>query len=211
LATGDIHTKMWIIDEVRKIADDYDAIVFVGDYADDWDASPIKSIQTWKELRSFSHSDPKVKLVTGNHDYIYVNKTPTKQSGYNYVTQTLIDSPENRGLREWLHNLPITVEIDGVTYSHAGLSSTYKKGDNLWDDNSPLWVRPVTGDRHYPRTFYREIPQVFGHSPMSTCTEIRKNVWCIDTFSTYSDNSPIGDQTALEIVDGKLFSKIKLG
>lgn len=169
LAIGDIHTKMWIIDQVRKMIDDYDAVVFVGDYADDFGASPIKSIQTWKELRSLSHSEPKVKLVTGNHDYIYVNKTPTKQSGYNGVTQTLIDAPENKGLNEWLHNLPVILEIDGVTYSHAGITDTFKQeytSQWLWNDDSPLWARPAL------TTFYLDMPQVFGHTPSETCWEV---------------------------------------
>lgn len=203
LAIGDIHTKMWIIDEVRKLIDYYDAVVFVGDYADDWHASPVKSIQTWKELRSLSHSEPKVKLVTGNHDYIYANKTPSKQSGYNYITQTLIDSPENKGLKEWLANLPVTLKLNNVTYSHAGLTVFYTEGHELWDDDSPLWARPGGEE-------YQDIPQVFGHTPSETCWEVQPNVWCIDTLSTYSSGTPVGDGTVLQIIDGKEFSKIKL-
>lgn len=203
LAVGDIHTKLWIIDRVRKIIDNYDAVVFCGDYADNWDASPALSIQTWKELRSLSHSEPKVKLVTGNHDYIYAHKTPTKQSGYNYVTQTLIDAPENKGLKEWLGNLPTTLKLDGVTYSHAGLTVFYAEGHELWDDDSPIWARPGGEE-------YQDIPQVFGHTPSETCWEVKPDVWCIDTFSTRSNGVHLGDKTALEIINGKEFNKISL-
>jgi predicted MPP superfamily phosphohydrolase len=215
LAVGDIHTKMWIIDAVRKIADEYDRIVFVGDYADDFNASPALSIQTWKELRSFSHSEPKVKLVTGNHDYIYVNNTPTKQSGYNYVTQTLINAPENKGLKEWLRNLSIICSLDGVTYTHAGITESFdgERMDviGLWQDNSPLWARPGQFDWHGSKDeVYKNIPQVFGHTPSETCWEVQPNIWCIDTFSTYSSGDPIGDHTALEITDGKKFNKVKI-
>lgn len=35
LAIGDIHTKTWIVDKVSKVIDDYDKVVFCGDYADD--------------------------------------------------------------------------------------------------------------------------------------------------------------------------------
>lgn len=203
LAVGDIHTKLCIIDKARKLIDDYDAVVFVGDYADDWKAGPMDSINTWEELRSLSHAEPKVKLVTGNHDYIYTHKTPTKQSGYNYVTQTLLDAPENRGLKEWLANLPITLKLDEVTYSHAGLTVFYTEGHELWDDDSPLWARPGGED-------YQDIPQVFGHTPSKTCYEVQPHVWCIDTFSTYPDGRYIGDCTALEVVDGKSFQPISL-
>jgi predicted MPP superfamily phosphohydrolase len=201
LAIGDIHTKLWIVDKVRQLTDDYDQIVFVGDYADDWNASPLESINTWKELRSLSHSEPKVKLVTGNHDYIYVHKTPTKQSGYNQLTQFLLDT--NKGLKEWLQKLPLTLKIDGVTYSHAGITDTWV-GDpsNLWFDCSPLWARPPWAD-------YRDIPQVFGHTPQKTCLEVQLNAWCIDTFSTDPNGNPLGDYTVLEITNGK-FKKVKL-
>lgn len=203
LAIGDIHTKLWIIDNVRKLIDDYDAVVFVGDYADDWKANPMASLQTWKHLRSLSHFfRPKVKLVTGNHDYIYAHKTPTKQSGYNYATQALIDAPGNGGLMEWLTNLPIIIKLDGVTYSHAGITVAYRKGHD-WHRDSPLWARPGGRD-------YQDIPQVFGHTPSKTCWEVQPHVWCIDTFSTYPDGQHIGDCTALEIVDGKSFQPISL-
>lgn len=210
LAVGDIHTKLWIVDEIRKIADNYDAVVFCGDYADDFGVPGIRSIETWKELRSLSHSKPHVKLVQGNHDYIYTNYTKSTQTGYDYITQQLIDAPENKGLKEWLHNLPIIEHIDGVMYSHAGVTDAWAERYNgkedtitLWNDLSPIWVRPGMG------ADYRSY-QVFGHTPSETCWEVQPNVWCIDTFSTYPDGSQYGDHTVLEIIDGKEFRKIKI-
>lgn len=199
LAVGDIHTKIDIIDKVWEVVDFYNAIVFVGDYADDWKASPQDAIETWKKLKDFQEAYPsKVKILIGNHDYIYVNYTKSTQSGYSKFTQTLIDMPENRELREWLRNLPVTLELDGVTYSHAGLTESFKEGDNLWDDNSPIWARPNDVE-------YKKIPQVFGHTPSDTCWEVSPNVWCIDTFSTYPDGDKVGDETILEVTDGELF------
>lgn len=209
LAVGDIHTKLWVIEEVKKIADEYDAVVFCGDYADDFGASPIRSMDTWRSLYSMQQHNPdKIKLVAGNHDYIYVHNTRTKQTGYNYVTQTLIDAPDNREIREWLEGLPIVLEFDGVAYSHAGMSEAWNGEfdvDSLWTDNSPIWVRPgPTGPA------YKPTPQVFGHTPSETCWEVQPNIWCIDTFSTMSDGTPIGDHTALEVLDGKDFKKVKI-
>lgn len=204
LAVGDIHTKTWIINEVKNLIDNYDCVVFVGDYADDWQATPLDSINTWKELRSLSHSNRKVKLVAGNHDYIYAHVTPSKQSGYRYETQLLINSPENKGLLEWLRNLPITLEIDGVTYSHAGVVDEWG-GSDLWTDNSPLWARPANTSLNYNLS-----PQVFGHTPSATCWEVKPDIWCIDTFSTFENGLPIGDGTVLEITNGKKFKKVKL-
>lgn len=205
LAVGDIHTKRWIIDEVEKLADKYDTIVFVGDYADDFGKDGLESIDTWHKLYMFQQAHGNVKMVLGNHDYIYVNKTPTLQSGYNTITQLAINSPANYYLRDWLRSLPVVLEEDGITFSHAGIAKGWNEKlevNDLWQDNSPLWVRPSFGE-------YLQVPQVFGHTPSETCWEVAPNIWCIDTFSTYTDGTSYGDQTVLQINNGK-YKKIKL-
>ncbi len=207
LAVGDIHTKLWIIDEVQKIADNYDRVVFVGDYADDWSKEPIDTINTWKKLRGFYNKFPKVLMVQGNHDYAYTRNVGTSSGGYSVGTQFLLDLPENKELKDWLRDLPLSIKLNGVTYSHAGITKEWNENfhpDNLWEDVSPLWVRPDDGYE------YLEIPQVFGHTPSETCWEVDTNIWCIDTFSTYPDGTPFGDHTVLEVTNGKEFKKIKL-
>ncbi len=206
LAVGDIHTKQWIIDEVEKLIPKYDRVIFVGDYADDFGKDGLESIDTWHKLYMLqqAHED-KVKLVLGNHDFIYINRTPTLQSGYNGVTQLSINSPAYTYLKDWLLGLPIVLEEDGITFSHAGIAEGWAgttEMSDLWQDNSPLWVRPSWGS-------YAQIPQVFGHTPSETCWEVAKDIWCIDTFSTYSDGRPVGDQTVLEITKLKTKYKFK--
>ena len=206
LAIGDVHCKIWIIKRVREIISEYDKVIFVGDYADNWNAEAIDSANTWIELNHLEFDfQEKVVLVRGNHDYIYTEKTPTLQSGFNRGTQTIINN--NPDLKEWVKSLPIVVEIDGVTYSHAGVDERWDGKltvDSLWGEVSPIWVRPG------PDTKYKKIPQVFGHTPQLTCTELEPNIWAIDTFSQYPYEDYIGDCTALEVIDGKHFSKRSL-
>lgn len=239
LAIGDIHCKLWIIDEVRKIADDYDRIVFVGDYADDWKATPQDSINTWYALKSLQDNNPdKVVILSGNHDYIYTHYTKTTQSGYNPLTETILNA-DHKELAAWLRELPITVEIDKVTYSHGGITEGWDgKLDSvsLWKDDSPLWARPVQSNFKKEQTAYALLNQCVGHTPVDTIkrliiskdnsyytpvsresasiwSEIGQeyfNILFIDTFSTYSDGTPIGDGTVLEVIDGKRFNKTKL-
>lgn len=205
LAVGDIHTKIWIIQAVEKVINDYDAVVFVGDYADDWGKEPIDSINAWNELKRLGDTYKNIHFIMGNHDFIYVNRTSSSQSGYNKFTQTLLDMPENRDLRHWVRTLPVMYRLDGVTYSHAGVVKEWTGHEmGYWMDLSPIWVRPDDGYT------YEDYPQVFGHTPSETCWEVQKGVWCIDTFSTYPDGTPFGDNTVLEIIDGKTFNKIKL-
>jgi predicted phosphodiesterase len=204
LAIGDIHCKTWIIDRVIELLPEYDRIVFVGDYADNWGASATDSVATWADLHVLSLANPeKLSLVRGNHDYIYTEQTPTLQSGFNPETQALLNSQGYQFLKEWLRALPIVLDVDGVTYSHAGIDERWDGGlsvGSLWTDVSPLWVRPGSAR-------YKSIPQVFGHTPQLTCTEIQPNIWAIDTFSQYPAGDQIGDGTVLEIVDGKTFTK----
>ena len=210
LAVGDIHTKDWIVDEVEKLVGKYDRVVFVGDYADDFGNDGLESLGTWAKLYKLEQAHPdKVKLVLGNHDFIYVNKTPSLQTGYNAITQLAINSPANKYLRDWLLSLPITLEEGGITFSHAGIAKGWdgtNEMSDLWQDHSPIWVRPSFGE-------YLQMPQVFGHTPSETCWEVHPDIWCIDTFSTYSDGTPIGDHTVLEITtkdDKRKYKKIKL-
>lgn len=215
LAVGDIHTKTGIIADVWEVVDYYNAIIFVGDYADDWNASPSQTIFTWKLLKEFQEAHPsKVNIVMGNHDYIYVRETPSSQGGYNLETQTMLDLPENKDLKNWLSSLPIILNIDGVVYSHAGITEDWSSKyvneneryspNNMWLDDSPIWARPGHSE-------YRDdMPQVFGHTPSETCWEVEPSIWCIDTFSTYPNGTPVGDGTVLEITDGKIFEVKKL-
>ncbi len=208
LAIGDIHAKIWIIEKVAKVINNYDKVVFCGDYADDFSASPQDTLDTWNTLKDLqTKNQGKVELVTGNHDYIYANDTPSLQSGYNPMTQVLIDAPENKNLKKWLSGLPVIIEVDGVSYSHAGIIDEWDGAEDvsgLWNDISPIWARP--GDS----ITYKNIPQVFGHTPTDTCYEVKNGVWCIDTFSTMPDSTPFGDGSVLQIIDGKEFSKLYL-
>ena len=118
--------------------------------------------------------------------------------------------PENKELNEWLLALPVSIRLDGVVYSHAGITHDWVKfyeKDDLWNDVSPIWARPEDTDGEQ---YVSSEPQVFGHTPSSTCWEVEPNIWCIDTFSTYPDGSPVGDNTVLEIMDGKTFTATKL-
>lgn len=202
LAVGDIHQKSWILDKVERILDGYDHAVFVGDYADDFGAPPQDRISIWREVRDFeSRHSPKVKLVIGNHDYVYLHRQHAfRYAGWDPVTQTLLNTELE--LKSWLNEMPWVHDIDGVLYSHAGITESWNWQDPLSPDGV-MWVRPSDG-------YVYQSKQVFGHTPSKTCWEVQKDVWCIDTFSTYSDGSRFGDHTVLEIINGNEFNIISL-
>jgi len=211
LSIGDLHTKSWIIEEVEKLVDNYDAVVFVGDYADNWNTGPGQAMATWRLLKMLMDSNPNVHAVIGNHDYAYIHpEIAGRSSGWNPITYQLINAPENKKIKDWLLSLPVVLELDGVSYSHAGITEQWN-GEldvaSLWNDQSPIWARP----REFGGSVtYKNIKQVIGHNASEKIWQPQEGVWCIDTFSEHQDNTPIGDQTLLEIVDGKEFNIIKL-
>lgn len=201
LAVGDIHQKPWILKRVESIIDNYDKVVFVGDYADDFSAKPQDRIEMWKDMRKFERKYSSINVLIGNHDYVYLHKSYAgRYTGWDSIAQALLDTEPN--LKGWLLDLPFLVELDGVKYSHAGITDSWDF-EALMSEDGPLWVRPRDG-------YVYKSNQVFGHTPQKTCVEVQKNVWCIDTFSTFRDGAPFGDHTVLEIIDGREFNKIKL-
>lgn len=212
LAVGDVHNKTWMLYELAELVDLYDKIVFVGDYADNWNSPPTHGLSCWRLLRQFMQANPdKVHAVIGNHDFAYIHpEIAGRSSGWHPVTFTLINTPENKKIKNWLLDLPVTLELDGVTFSHAGVTNEWNgKGGvyDLWDDNSPIWARPQQYGGHVT---YKDIPQVFGHNPSKEIWNPAPKAWCIDTFSQDQNNNFIGDQSLLEIIDGKEFNIIKL-
>jgi hypothetical protein len=162
-------------------------------------------------MKTLMDSNSNVHAVIGNHDFAYIHKEIAgRSSGWNSTTYTLINAPENKKLKDWLMSLPIVLELDGVTFSHAGITEEWN-GEfdvwSLWEANSPIWARP---DEFGGNITYKNIKQVFGHNPSPTIWTPAKNAWCIDTFSEYTDNTPVGDFTVLEIIGGKKFNIRKL-
>lgn len=212
LAIGDVHAKQWMMYEVAELVDLYDHIVFVGDYADNFNTSPTSSMATWRLLRQFMQAYPdKVHAVIGNHDYSYIHaEIAGRSSGWHPVTFTLINTPENKKIKDWLLSLPVLFELEGVTYSHAGVTNEWNGKEDvysLWSDVSPIWARPKQMGGNVT---YKDIPQVIGHNPSKEIWNPEPNVWCIDTFSEDQNNQPFGDKTFLEIIDGKEFNVINI-
>lgn len=212
MSVGDIHAKEWIIYEIAELVDLYDAIVFVGDYSDNFNTPPTQSIATWRLVRQLMQSQPdKVHAVIGNHDYAYIHpEIAGRSSGWNPVTFTLINTPEKKTIKKWLLSLPYKVELDGVTFSHAGITNEWNEDESvygLWNDTSPIWARPHQLGGNIT---YKNIPQVIGHNPSREIWNPEPHVWCIDVFSEDQHNNSIGDKTVLEIIDGKEFNVLEI-
>lgn len=205
LAIGDIHTKNDILLKVSAIAHKYDKVVFIGDYVDDWGKPAISSLIALKMLMEMDKKNKgKFIFLMGNHDYTYISDKKGISSGFNYSFDRLINSGIHEEVLDFMKSFKYMYMIDGVNYSHAGITKTWD-GIEYWSNDSPIWAR-------HQEQFVTSYPQVTGHTPVETCKKLEgyDNFWCIDTFSTYPNGDSIGDGTVLEIIDGKEFNVIEL-
>lgn len=206
---------------------EYDAIVCLGDIPDDWRASIGDYERTYERALKFADQHREgIYWCYGNHDisYIYAsNGREFHESGFNDEAAIITDI-FLKSLKLILGNrLAVIHKIDNVLFSHAGLSVSfvedylhYSVEDDidkmleitnrfvepsgiwmLWNDCSPLWVRPQHGFVDLLEPYLH----VVGHTPVVSAQRVG-NVLSLDTFSTYNDGSNIGD-AKLCIVDTK--------
>jgi len=210
----DVHLKPWMFEKASELIseDSYDAVVFLGDLVDDWHQERNIDLykKTFDAAISFAGKHPNTFWCFGNHDVSYLWEA--METGYSfYARETVVTGIKD--LKESLpkENFGFVHVIDNVVFSHAGLTQKFisrhfstGKTDldtmvsrinmmderELWTDDSPIWARPQYGDM---KLFSNDIYQVVGHTPVSTVLD-EGNLLTLDTFSTYSDGRPIGDE-----------------
>lgn len=211
----DVHLKPWMFDEAELLINKggFDYIVCLGDIPDDWGMEYHLDLyrETYDALTKFAEKHNNMLFCWGNHDRSYIWELI--ESGYS----TAAKNDVLEGISKFEKVLPIENikyihKIDNTLFSHAGLldvfvryfaESYYNDTDAvlekvnslgkraMWDDNSPIWTRPQGsyGMRLYKDT---ELYQVVGHTPVSE-PQKEGHILTLDTFSTYSDGTPIGD------------------
>ena len=120
---GDLHTKYHILEKVKKISKNYDKVIFLGDYVDDWNTVSEASYNLLDSLISFKKENPdKVVLLLGNHDLSEWFGRPFACSGYNMNTSTLV-APLYRE-HEHLFNIAYAPNSH-IIASHAGFTTLW--------------------------------------------------------------------------------------
>lgn len=212
LVVSDVHLKPLMFDQAKAIMDSGQAGIAVqlGDLVDDFgeDFNFALYKRTIDRAKRFHATFPNTLWCIGNHDFGYLHPHyGVRQTGFSKFLE-----PDVRPLLEDFYEHvsgKIIHKIDGVLFSHAGLSAEFVDDlglkephsiDNvisrtnqatpaeLWRDYSPIWVRPQTADV----IMYSDLLQVVGHTPMEKA-ECVNNVLSTDVFSTYSNGAPIGE------------------
>ncbi len=224
----DIHLKPWMFtkaDDYISIGH-FDAVVMLGDLVDDWGEEYNISLynETFDAAIEFCRKyrgNLDVRYCIGNHDISYIWQR--LESGYSSMAYKTVNL-RTLDLKEELpmENRAFIHRFDNVLFSHAGLSEYFvlrnfasmprmsiddmiaainRMGpDELWRDESPLWVRPQGNvTRMYPRDMF----QVVGHTPVKKA-QLDGTVLTLDTFSTMPNGTPIGDEKFVWIDTEKL-------
>ena len=223
LVIPDIHLKPWIFDQAEEILKEgkADRAVCLMDVPDDWgmELNIDRYKETFDRVISFAKDYPDALWCYGNHDVSY--PWGRLETGYSpYAERTVISKLEElERILSDADQLAIMHRIDNVLFSHGGLTTEYVKWldeelldadiddviasvneapqEHLWNDESPLWLRPQNMDRD---TFRKGIyTQVVGHTPVEKIFE-KDGIISTDVFSTYRDGTQIGE-SAMVVID----------
>lgn len=124
LFVGDLHTKNGILKRVIELAKDYQTVIFLGDYVDDWMSAPEYSKQLLETLIQFKLDNPgKVKLLLGNHDFSEWFGRPFACSGHNYITSQLVAPIFAK--YEDLFDIAYSPNNNAFLCSHAGFTKSW--------------------------------------------------------------------------------------
>lgn len=132
IVVGDVHGRnCW--EKVKSVINDFDKIVFVGDYFDSFYIKTDEQIKNMKAILDFKRENyDKVVLLFGNHDTHYL-KLFISNGEYYSGFQSVRSLDISEIVETELFNLSdgICYHADGVIYSHAGITKTWVKRFNL--------------------------------------------------------------------------------
>jgi hypothetical protein len=141
----DVHGRQFWHD-VEKI-DDYEKIIFLGDYVDPYPhegVKPVEGMKCLKEIIQFAKDHENVVLLMGNHDSTYMLSTylcecRTDYDNFPEIRKTFLDNKDMFKLAYYLET-----EYGPVMFTHAGLFSDWL--DTVFGD-MPTWSNKEIADR----------------------------------------------------------------
>ena len=207
LIIPDVHLQDWIFRVADRIMETYkyDLVVILGDLVDshiygaDLDAyKKTMEAAAWfaKKYRG------RVVWLYGNHEIAYIDEQNCLCSGHNPNATQIVNEGLKRIRDNLIYDITVAERIDGVLFSHAGISDIYNvhcletdkdcwRGWNeiidrinntrysvLWTPQSPLWYRP---NYIFLPLNYGNCLQIAGHTP-SKYPYFFHNLVLVDTF-----------------------------
>jgi predicted phosphodiesterase len=228
LVISDIHDKFAIIERILSyIENEYNEIVFLGDYFDSWPDENLNTELTANWLKQSLNESNRV-MLWGNHDmhYKFYKNHYIQGSGYSRNKEGKINSIIKA--EDW-HKLKFIHENQGFVFSHAGIGinllhpirgydlkylldncrEDYYNALNEGDDSIVLGIGKGRGGRHLKggltwldwNTEFEPIEglkQIVGHTSAGYIRE-KKGNYCVDCLQKEDQNV----YYFLEIDEGK--------
>ncbi len=139
LVIPDIHNRtLWLEPFLDKMKDEYDSILFLGDYFDSWDDG-VENAEITAQWLKASLGKPNRIHLWGNHDIAYCFPKHWC-SGYSDEKKNVIQSIITHD--EW-KTLRFIENIDGVYYTHGGIDERIYP---LKHTNTEFWDLLVRGE-----------------------------------------------------------------
>lgn len=140
LFVGDVHNHQYMLKDVQKLDKQYNfnKIIFLGDYVDDWNTTNTESLITLDKVINLKNSNPnKYIFCLGNHELSYLGYPC---SGHRYENDNLVRLKLIQNITSFV--LYTTVQLqDKLFYcSHAGFTNKYLENElqyknTKWQDN----------------------------------------------------------------------------
>lgn len=153
IAVGDLHGK----DCWKKInPDNYDRIIFMGDYVDSNSIAPKKILANLKDLIEFkSKHEDKVTLLLGNHDIQYCEYPNYRTMQFHKRMQPQYTHIFNQNIELF----QVATQEGDYLFTHAGLSDSFARYylADYYDRIIQNKIYPATLLNRIQRSFYREV------------------------------------------------------
>lgn len=130
LCIPDPHLKIEVIENGLELADKLmcDKVVILGDFYDDFGSTVTDYEDMALYIKTILRRNPDIIPLYGNHELSYMG---FKCSGYREDCANIVrKSVENN------YRFLFAVSIDGVLYSHAGITQSWVRGNKLLQENT---------------------------------------------------------------------------
>lgn len=209
LVIPDVHLQDWMFQVADRIMETYkyDQVVVLGDLVDShiYGADLNAYKKTMEAAAQFAKKyRGRVVWLYGNHEIAYIDEQNCLCSGHNPdATQIVTDGLKKINDNSGFFDIVVATHIDGVLFSHAGISECYSyipvleteiqpcrgwdyvtdrinntRYSELWTPQSPIWYRP---NYIFLPLNYGNCLQIAGHTA-SKYPYFFHNLVLVDTF-----------------------------
>lgn len=137
LVIGDLHGHDTWKQIISENVDNFDKVVFVGDYLDSRSIGLETQLKNLLEIIEYKKSNiDNTVLLIGNHEYHYFKNIDEQYPGYNFGYSFSFKDVLEQAYKDGLIN--ITYKQGDYIFSHAGISKTWCLNNNINYDNVNL-------------------------------------------------------------------------